>query len=164
MIHISIPSSSQLSVVFVTPIACIRLDFCHRFPSFVRYKSLVIESDVRPCAVSYIHQVPEEFTLLPHGFRYGMYAVYKETVKHLPVWMLKDIPSVDYKNNMPFMLMSTVRNNDVFVIPLLDSQKIETYVAVAPPVQVMTPDEVGDDKPQIEHIKPVCVFPKQVLC
>ena len=164
MIHISIPSSSQLSVVFVTPIACIRLDFYHRFPSFIRYKSLVIECDVRPCVVSYINRVPDEFTLLPHGFRYGMYAVYKESVKHLPVWMLKDIPSVDYKNNMPFMLMSTFRSSDMFAVPLLDSQKIETHVAVAPPVQVMTPDEVGYNQAETKSIEPMCIFPEQILC
>ena len=164
MIHISIPSSSQLSLVFATPIACTRLDFCNRFPSFIRYKSLVIECDVRPCSVSYINQVPDEFTLLPHGFRYGMYAVYKESVKYLPLWMLNDIPSVDYKNNMPFMLMSTSRSSEMFVVPLLDSQKSEAGIAVAPPVQVMSPDEMCYSQTETKCIKSMCIFPEQVLC
>ena len=163
MIYISIPSPSQLSVVFETPVACIRLDFHHRFPSFIRYKSLVIECDVRPCSVSYIDKVPVGFTLLPHGFRYGMYAVYKESVKHLPVWMVKDVPSVDYKNNMPFMLMS-FRSGEMFEVPLLDSQKSEAGIAVAPPIQVMSPDEMCYSQTETKCIEPMCIFPKQVLC
>lgn len=164
MIYISIPSSWQLSVVFATPLACIRLDFCHRFPSFIRYKSLVIECDVRPCCVSYISQIPDEFTLLPHGFRYGMYAVYKESVKYLPVWMLNDVPSVDYKNNMPFMLMCTSRSSEMFVVPLLDSQKSEAGITVAPPIQVMSPDEMSYSQTETKCVEPMCIFPEQISC
>ena len=160
MIYISIPSHSQLSVVFATPIVCIQLDFCHRFPSFIRYKSLVIECDVRPCAVSYIEHVPDEFTLLPHGFRYGMYAAYRDSVKCLPTWMVKDIPSVDYKGNMPFMLMSTFRSSDLFVVSLLDSQQSETGITVAPPIQVMSPDKIGYNQTETKCIEPMCIFPE----
>lgn len=105
---ISIPSHEQLMLIATEKETIVWLLFERIFPSYVRLdlEQELVYTDVAiyRCGIDNITLDSDVMYKMEEGHRYGVYMLKNNRIEYLDTWKWNEVPPIDYKGKMPFML------------------------------------------------------------